>query len=422
MYLIVLSFIFIFFNAFAEQKLDVKNVSLSGNFTAVGGNNYTDIKNGVKQDEVNGLIQGNFKIQHLTSFNSDSEDSVKYGFTLDGNLDSTNTLNAFNINEATFVISIKDRGSRVFGLQNSVASKMRVDSTTFNPHSNGVNGAWQKLLLFPSGSFLTSQGMMLENGFSSSYFLANSQDISDNKVNNNIQPFQNWGNSNLGLSYVSDRTNGFRFGASYFVNNKTNLLFQKNNLTDRKKIDIKTQNDVYVKDIVSTGLNYYNAIGNLEFAFSFGYEFGNTVSPDYSMRNLNSYSVGANLSYLGFTLGGSFTDLGKSGRIKNKLVVGNNAFLDDENIVKEARNDYIFDVGLGYAIDKYSISTSYIKSSFVNNEFWAGVLSFEVQAVENLANYIQIARYQFSSAKYTKDENITKSSGFIVTLGIKYIF
>ena len=427
MYKLIILISFIFLNAFGEALIEAEKPSsstvFSGSFSAVGGNNYTNGKSTLKQQEFNGFIEGALKVQNSSIFSSKVGDEVKYGFAVEGVINSTNSLNPFNINEATFRMSLNKRGTRVVGFQNSVASKIRVDSTTFNPNSGGINGSWQKFLLFPvNGSFLTSQGMMIENGFSSPYFLANSQNIENGRVKNDIQPFENWSNSNFGLSYVGDRINGFRFGISYFMDNKTNLLFQKNNLSDKKNIvkDLNSQNDTFLKDIISTGFNYYNGFNDFEFAFSFGYETAKTVSKEYDLNRLNSYSAGLNLSYLGVTLGGSFTYFGKSMRINGASVLGNNAFLNINSQVKEARDDYIFDVGLGYAILKNSISVSYIKSSFMNNVFWAGVISFETKPTENLVNYIQLSRYQFTNAN--EQNSNRKNSGFVINLGLKYMF
>ena len=402
-------------NAFGNEN----DLIFSGQFNFNAGYDKTKNKN---QKDTYGLINGEFNLKNLTIFGE--EDKVRYGFKINSVFNSEDSSNLFKINEANFIISVKNRGMRIFGFQNSVASKMRIDTTTFNSTSKGVNGVWQNFLTFPSNSFITTQGMALENGFSSSYFLANSEDVNEtgSALRKQIQPFSNWGDSNLGLSYVSDRTQGFRFGIFYAPSNQHSLLFKKNNLTDKKdNHNIKYQSDTFLENIFSTSLNYYDALGNIEFAFSIGYENAKTVSKIYDRRNLSSYSIGANLSYLGFTIGGSFTDFQKSMQIKNDLIIGSNAYYKN-GILTESNKNYVFDIGIGYAIDKYSGSLSYIQSKYVGNIFWSGVASFETQVSKNLATYFQVVKYQFESADQTVKISNKKTNSFIFNIGIKYIF
>jgi hypothetical protein len=414
--IIILSYLINFSFAVSDevQNDDEEDFTTSGYFGFVAGNQYTEKSLFKNHNEQNIAVIGNLKTKFLTKFN----DKVKYGFISNINLDSSNQDNPVNINEANFIISVKKRGARIFGLQNSIASKIRVDSTTFNPYSGGVNGEWQRLLMFPYGSFLTSQGLMMEQGLSSTYSLHQSHQVGKNR----IQPYQNWSNSNLGFAYVGDRLNGFRFAISYFFDNKSNLLFQKNNLTDKtyQSDDLKFQSDIFLKDILSTGFNYYNYIGNFEFAVSVTYELGKYISNKYKTRRLNSYALGFNASYFGFTFGGSFTNFNKGMRIKSPFILGSNAFENESGNKEEAGTDYIYDFGLGYSIDRYSISLSYLKSRYINNEFWSGVLSFEVQPTDNLVNYFQVVRYQFT--KREKLNAIQKNNGFVLVFGIKYLF
>ncbi len=398
----------------AKAETEIGN-QFSGSFNFFGGGNFTNYKSPT-QNKQYAFIEGSFKFKNFDIIN---KGNTKYGLTIDLGLNSNSSSNPVFVNEANFAMIVKDRGARLFGLQNSIASKMRVDSTTFAPHTKGVNGGWQNFILYPSNTFITRQGLGLETGFSSTYFLANDENLHLSQNPIYIQPDTNWSNSNLGFSYISDRFSGFRFGIEYAPNNDINLLLEKNNLTDLKNNkDIKNNNGVYLKNIISTGLNYYNAFGDFEVALSATYEFAQTHSNKFSRYDVNSYALGANVSYLGVTFGGSFSNFGKSSRIKNILVVGNNAYYEGEN-EKGASSSYSFDVGLGYSIDRYTTSVAFLKSNYVDNKFWSTVFSFEVKLVENLVSFAQLARYEFNQNTKNGSE---KEHGTVVSVGAKYIF
>jgi hypothetical protein len=403
------------FNLIARAEVESGN-QFSGSFNFFGGGNITNYTDST-QNKQYAFIDGNFKFKNFEIIN---KGSTKYGITVDLGLNSRSASNPLFVNEANFTTIVKDRGARLIGLQNSIASKMRVDSTTFAPHTQGVNGGWQNFILYPSNTIITKQGLGLETGFSSTYFLANDENLVDPfDEHRYIQPDANWSNSILGFSYISDRFSGLRFGFEYAPSNNINLLLQKNNLTDSKNNkNINDNNNIYLQNIISTGLNYYNAFGDFEVLLSATYEFAQTKSNNFSRKDVNSYALGANFSYLGVTLGGSFSNFGKSSRIKNTLIPGHNSYYDGDNI-KEAGSSYAFDVGLGYSIDKYTTSVAFLKSNYASNEFWSAVFSLETKISVSLVSYTQVARYEFNQ---NDRRSGLKENGTIISVGAKYIF
>lgn len=400
---------------------------------------------GAKQVKPFVFLDGSVLYKNLTSV--DGGGGFKYGIIAEAAFNSIDSKNPIYISEASIIASDEVRGTRLFGIQKPVTSKIAVNSTSLSPISQGVAGKWQNFLKYPyyiadtnlsegSSSFITKPYLPIQSGFSSTYFNTTSES------GIGIQPQEKWGSSLLGVSYISSRVEGFRFGVSYIPENRTNLLFNKDDLTDLKNIQninsnsyteyfLTTQErESFLRNIFAVGANYYTDLKGIELSFSAGFEHGVAVSNVYDKRNLNAYSLGLNLGYLGFTLGGSYINYGKSLQVKSELesglasvIIGNNAFYDNSGLEYSANGSYVFDIGLGYAVDRYNTSISFLKSDFVNNVFWAGVFSLEIKATKNLANYLQIARYQFSASN---GESVAgtgkKTSGFVLVFGSKYLF
>ncbi len=390
-----------------------KNLEFEGNFNVFTGHNNKNI-NPNSQERKNMYAEGYFKIKQINEVQD--EEDFKYGISATFNLDSKDSSNPLALGEFFVFSSDKKRGNYIIGIQNAVSGKMRVDTTLLTPVSGGINGSWQNFLIFPNQTFITRQGMWLETGFASTYFMEESS------LGNNIQPFSKWNSSNFGISFVTERVKGFRMGISYIPDNRNNFLFTKKDLVDLAENEgINYSKKTYLKNIISGGINFYEGFGDAEIAFSALTEVGKSVVQNEKMTNLNSYSLGLNLSYLGFTIGGNFTSFKNSLQVKNSLILNNNAFLDESgNEVKSGKN-YIFDAGVGYAFQGYATSLSTIQSRYLNNKFSAFVFSLETD-VKNLGNYLQIARYNFKNGNLNLEKKDRENHGWIVVFGIKYNF
>lgn len=138
-------------------------------------------------------------------------------------------------------------------------------------------------------------------------------------------------NDSQNITYMTPRFNGFQAGVSYIpdVDNggDTNTLVNKN--------------FVY-HDGISVGANYTNTFSNgLGLALAGGYVWAN--GPDApGTDDFNGWSAGANLSYAGWTLGGSYARVSDDG---NALLVST-----------EGRS---YDVGLSYEVGAWGVSATY---------------------------------------------------------------
>lgn len=114
------------------------------------------------------------------------------------------------------------------------------------------------------------------------------------------------------IVYFSPRFAGLQLGASYTPRNDSSG-------TDVNRVKpVGTfaggGNGTYT-DMVEVGANYNNTFGGVTVKGSAGYYWGQAVDnvAGSNYKDLNAWQVGASVGYAGFSVGGSYTDFGKSG-------------------------------------------------------------------------------------------------------------
>jgi predicted porin len=182
--------------------------------------------------------------------------------------------------------------------------------------------------------------------------------------------YQNWDGANTKLSYFTPRMAGFQFGVSYSPDNcqtgpsaGSKCPSLGNAPADNVAGD---QNQIW-----QFGANYTNTFQDIDVAVSGTYmtahiendlfttdESGNPSAVQNKDRT--SYSFGANLGYMGFTLGGAYLH-------DNKGVAGSSVDA--------------YDVGLKYTTGPWSVGVQYIYSERDNpDSFYTSVTQDNVEA------------------------------------------
>ena len=128
--------------------------------------------------------------------------------------------------------------------------------------------------------------------------------------NSIIWPSLNTDNNATKIVYFSPRFAGLQVGASYTPRNDNSGsgVSRSKNLADAGFSGRMYQ------DMVEVGANYNNTFGGVTVKASAGYMWADAPSVagvDY--KNLNGWQAGATVGYAGFSVGGSYTDYGKSG-------------------------------------------------------------------------------------------------------------
>jgi hypothetical protein len=152
-----------------------------------------------------------------------------------------------------------------------------------------------------------------------------------------------------GVTYVSPTFYGFTFGASY----KPNGLSE-----DFRGVEgTSTNGGVGAVPVYGAGVLYANTFGGVGIKADFGYaqynvEHAANVATGNVLRGhgmQREYSAGANVSYAGFTLGGSYRQI-----------------VDNQNLavstLTDSYNGKAWDAGLQYASGPYAVSFAYFQS------------------------------------------------------------
>ncbi|HTH15239.1 MAG TPA: porin [Magnetospirillum sp.] len=144
-----------------------------------------------------------------------------------------------------------------------------------------------------------------------------------------------------GATYVSPSFYGFTFGASY----------KPNGITEDNRGFESAAMPVY-----GVGLLYANTFGGVGVKADVGFA---TYNPQHAVkatnhRDQNEYSTGLNLSYAGFTVGGSYRKIEDNRQAEGagSAALGTTGY-----------NGYGYDAGIQYASGPYAVSLAYFHSS-----------------------------------------------------------
>lgn len=147
------------------------------------------------------------------------------------------------------------------------------------------------------------------------------------------------------INYFTPRFSGFQFGLSYIPE------FERDS-------NVQPSGDIY-GDGIAFGANYVRSFGDAEVAIAAGYLFAD--KPDgvgAGGSDAEGYSFGANVTYAGFTIGGSYAN-----------TQGNPSGGTDTATSFDGDG---FDIGVAYAFGDASVSLSYYQGSVEDSVATAG--------------------------------------------------
>lgn len=300
------------------------------------------------------------------------------------------------------------------GLQQSTATNLAVNSSTPMKNDQGVNGNWFRFVSLPTVSssgynpiFILQSKPLTSQGFASSQFLSNG---------NYAQPSPYWSYANAGINFTTNRYSGFKLGFSYqpTTNNFANPT------VDKRGNSFTNQQQMFMKDITSVAINYLNEWNGISLNTSISGEFASiekTTSATFTRNNLQQYSAGANISYIGFTLAGSYSNSGKS------------LFIQGDSNQSNIANSYTADVGISYAISSYQFGVSHIQTNFMNNKMNTTVFSLSEDLSNSgrikLTTLYELGYYDFASARYQNSGTTTAINplhGMFLSIGLRTSF
>ncbi|MDA7705632.1 porin [Rickettsiales bacterium] len=252
-----------------------------------------------------------------------------------------------------------------------------------------------------------------------------------NKSNSRINGDNSLGNlqNSLKVNYHIKRINGFKAGIGYTLNAKNDFILDSND-------DIKSN----LGQIYSWGVNYSNYFENIGLAASITGEYGKA---DHRQHNLNSYEIGAMVTYFGIAIAGSYGNWGNSLMPKNGIYscdYNPNLTLANQDCTQNITkfNDaYYLNAGISYEFGPFGTSLTYLKSNFQNNIYQSSAFSLDYKLKKSLKLYSEIVKFDFDSnhaiffdgsniinqsSLESSQRQISDNDGYIILTGILFNF
>lgn len=398
--------------ATAEEKPEVSvNGSINGQFANTSQREafrYQD-PNDTSKDK---LGNNNISTDAYINFNIKGEikNGLKYGGLIKLNANTSKSkkemyLNGKESSVAEQVMAFLESGyGRVeVGNYTGISESMKVNAGTFASATGGINGDAQ---------YYWNQSTVGGDKDTKSKFVQTA-----NLPTNELGTFGLRGANAAKLNYYTPEFSGFRFGATFIPNTKAFGTASETTQILNDKVGFK--------NVFEAGLSYTTEVKEVGVKLAAVSQFGKNqkVTPgtgggaDQNHKNLRAFEVGTNLSYKGFTVGGSYGDWGK-------YDVANTG---SDNVGKTS----YWTAGVGYANGPLSASLTHLQSkkgtALVNdkkaNKLRNTVLGVDYKVAPGVLPYVEFASFkmdQASVAAADKDKNNNK--GHIIMTGVKLNF
>ena len=310
----------------------------------VGG--YANFEAGYQDDTLNGrsptgTYTGTYLDQRAQAFRSDTQVDFKidgkneaglgYGGEVDLLADTTADVQGRGVNASkTFVYVDGNWGRFELGSNVGADGTLKVDAGTIARATGGVNGDWS-YFANAHDQFLAQAALPLaygnvgtQNGISSANYLG---DHTEENINKITYYTPRWQGLQVGVSYLPDQTNTGQGSVAFNGPNRTDELAG------------------LASNIWSAGINYDNKFGDFGIALAATGEYGKSQLATY--EDLKAWNAGAKVSYMGFSLAGSYGDWGKS----ETLTADN------------SKKTYYWDLGAAYEYGPFGASVTYLNST-----------------------------------------------------------
>ena len=202
------------------------------------------------------------------------------------------------------------------------------------------------------------------------------------------------------ISYLTPSLYGFQLGFSYVPDTV---------VANSGALSIAQQHqDLYAGSLVYTG-----ELGPVGVSADLSMLSGNTTD---SQANSKTYQGGLQVSYAGFTLGGSYMQQNVSSKAAAELGAG------------DSRG---FDVGLSYEFEPFAVSLAYFngKTDYAGSagsdkvQAWNLGGSYNVGPGVDLIGSVMRAKFDSKTANdFSTDDGITKNQGWAVVTGVRVAF
>lgn len=198
--------------------------------------------------------------------------------------------------------------------------------------------------------------------------------------------------------YFTPRFNGFQLGASWTPDSGNNGF------------EREADNDGSYENVLSLGANYVGNFDNVRFTVAAVGQWGDdeTTTGAEAANDLDVWTIGARVDFNQFTVGGSFTDAGDSGRTATN-----------------GGDQQMWDLGLGYSQGPWGVSVGYGYGERDNGT--ASAVDTEVTRLHFGASYSVAPGWQLTGdLEFAETENVgtttTDRDGRLFMIGNRFFF
>lgn len=296
---------------------------------------------------------------------------LKYGAVIDLEADVTSDTLDQGLNaHKTYVYMENTLGRLELGSAFGPSRTMKIDAFTVSRGFGGVEGNWTfftNVFDVGAGDYILVPELPLDYG-TPAYGLADTENAS--KV---VYYTPEYKGLQLGVGYVPD--SGNRGTAAAFNTN--------------------TDDPRYFENIGIVSATYKTTVRDFNFATNFGGQYGN--AQDQAREDLNAYAIGASINYDKFTLGGSYSDWGKTSALKTAAD-------------KDA--DY-WSLAGSYVNGPVGASLGYFNSTRQGNDTTTYALSVDYALAPGLTPFAELVAFEMDPA----DSTTAKNKGTVLMLG-----
>jgi hypothetical protein len=300
-----------------------------------------------------------------------ADNGLGYGAVVELEADASADADGEGFNsDKTYLFLQGNWGRFELGATKDAAQALKVDASTFASATGGVDGDWYDFVNVPAG-YIIAPDLPIAYGAGSTAGLAGSSEDSTKIV------------------YYSPRFSGFQIGLNYSPdagNVGTAAGFTADNNGD-------------VENVIGGGINYTGTFSNVGLALSATGETGDAENA--ALEDHTAYAFGGNLSYMGFTFGGSWGDWTDSLQV---------------SAAPDVDADF-WNLGVGYEFGPFSASAQYFDSELGNNDFDNIIIGADYKLAPGLVPYAEVSIFDFEAPGVASD-----NEGTVFLLGTQLTF
>jgi outer membrane protein OmpU len=374
----------------------------------VGG--FLDFQAGYTNDDIvgdgNTLDTSN---DNRLNFNTDSEihftvegtadNGLEYGavIELEADVDNTDVQQNGGGNADKAYLFTQGAWGRLEGGNNTDAAEaLSVNSATFASGTGGVDGDFYRYAGSPTlAAFVIRPDLPLANAGAGA---STAQEVDEDATR---------------LTYYTPRIAGFQAGASFTPNSNA--------------VGFTAPSTVGIENAWSGGVNFTTQWDMFAIKLAATGERGQMKNgATFADDDLRAWDLGGNVSFAGFTVGGSYAHLGHLITDDGQTTSGGGVTTSTAGNLIDVDGAHYWDAGVGYAWGPFSASASYLNSKVDplgagdDNKFNNIVVGVDYKAAPGLVPYAEVSRYDFNGAG--GGTTVTDNNGYAVIVGSQLTF